>query len=78
MGPRWWFSCLLVVWAGDIVALYVGRMWGERKLAPALSPNKTWAGAIGSVVGQPAGGGRAVLAFARTGAMELREALVCR
>jgi phosphatidate cytidylyltransferase len=42
---------LLNVWSGDIVALYVGRMWGERKLAPLISPNKTWAGAIGSVIG---------------------------
>ncbi|HUB29289.1 MAG TPA: phosphatidate cytidylyltransferase [Terracidiphilus sp.] len=42
---------LLNVWAGDIVALYVGRMWGERKLAPLISPNKTWAGAVGSVIG---------------------------
>lgn len=42
---------LLNVWAGDITALYVGRTWGERKLAPAISPNKTWAGAIGSVIG---------------------------
>jgi len=42
---------LFAVWAGDIVALYVGRMWGRSKLAPEISPNKTWAGAIGSVFG---------------------------
>ncbi|HLY41522.1 MAG TPA: phosphatidate cytidylyltransferase [Terracidiphilus sp.] len=42
---------LCVVWAGDIVALYVGRTFGKRKLAPTLSPNKTWAGAVGSVFG---------------------------
>ncbi len=40
-----------VVWAGDIAALYVGRAWGRRKLAPTLSPNKTWEGAIASVAG---------------------------
>jgi phosphatidate cytidylyltransferase len=40
-----------VVWAGDIAALYVGRTWGRRKLAPTLSPNKTWEGAIASVTG---------------------------
>ncbi len=45
---------LCAVWAGDIVALYVGRMWGRRKMAPSLSPNKTWAGAIGSVAGSVA------------------------
>ncbi|WP_263357179.1 phosphatidate cytidylyltransferase [Acidicapsa ligni] len=42
---------LCVVWAGDIVALYVGRNLGRHKLAPRLSPNKTWEGAVGSVVG---------------------------
>lgn len=42
---------LCVVWAGDIAALYVGRSWGRHKLAPALSPNKTWEGAVGSVAG---------------------------
>ena len=42
---------LCVVWAGDIAALYVGRAWGKRKLAPTLSPNKTWEGAVGSVAG---------------------------
>ena len=40
-----------VVWAGDIAALYVGRAWGRHKLAPTLSPNKTWEGALGSVAG---------------------------
>jgi phosphatidate cytidylyltransferase len=42
---------LCAVWAGDIVALYVGRGLGRLKLAPRLSPNKTWEGAIGSVLG---------------------------
>jgi len=50
-GPSLVVFLLFVVWAGDIVALYVGRAWGERKLAPSISPNKTWAGAIGSVLG---------------------------
>ena len=53
-GPSLVVYLLCVVWAGDIAALYVGRMWGRRKLAPALSPNKTWAGALGSVGGSVA------------------------
>jgi phosphatidate cytidylyltransferase len=40
-----------VVWVGDIVALYVGKAFGRRKLAPSISPNKTWEGSAGSVVG---------------------------
>ena len=42
---------LCTVWAGDIAALYIGRAWGVHKLVPRLSPNKTWEGALGSVVG---------------------------
>ena len=42
---------LCAVWAGDIVALYVGRSLGRHKLAPKLSPGKTWEGAAGSVAG---------------------------
>jgi phosphatidate cytidylyltransferase len=42
---------LCVVWAGDIVALYVGRSIGRHKLAPKISPGKTWEGAAGSIAG---------------------------
>jgi phosphatidate cytidylyltransferase len=42
---------LLVVWAGDIAALFIGRAIGGKKLWPRISPNKTWAGAVGSVLG---------------------------
>jgi phosphatidate cytidylyltransferase len=50
-GPSLLAFLFLTVWAGDTVAMYSGRMLGKRKMAPSLSPNKTWAGAIGSVMG---------------------------
>jgi len=50
-GPSLVTFLLFVVWAGDIAALYIGRALGKHKLAPKLSPNKTWEGAIGSVAG---------------------------
>jgi phosphatidate cytidylyltransferase len=40
---------LFTVWAGDIAAYYVGKSLGRHKLAPVVSPNKTWEGAIASV-----------------------------
>ncbi len=40
----------LVVWATDTGALIAGNLIGGRKLAPVLSPNKTWAGFSGGVV----------------------------
>jgi len=42
---------LCVVWAGDTAALYIGKAWGRHKLAPKLSPNKTWEGTVASVAG---------------------------
>jgi len=48
-GPSLLVFLLLVVWAGDIAALYVGRSFGRWTLAKRLSPNKTWEGSIASV-----------------------------
>ncbi len=42
---------MVCVWAGDIAALYIGKNFGRRKLAPRLSPGKTWEGAIASLIG---------------------------
>jgi len=42
---------MLVVWTGDIAALYIGKAVGRHKLAPALSPNKTWEGSAASLAG---------------------------
>jgi len=50
-GPSLVAFLLCVVWAGDTTALYVGRALGRHKLAPRLSPGKTWEGSAGSVVG---------------------------
>jgi phosphatidate cytidylyltransferase len=38
------FTVLLAVWAGDVGAFFAGRLIGRHKLAPALSPGKTWEG----------------------------------
>ena len=50
-GPSLLIFLFFVVWAGDIAALYIGRAFGRRKLAPAISPGKTWEGSIASVAG---------------------------
>ena len=44
---------LLVTWAGDTAAYYVGKTWGSRPLAPRLSPNKTIEGFLGGLVVAP-------------------------
>lgn len=44
------FLLLAMVWAADIGAYFAGRKWGDRKLLPAVSPGKTWAGVYGALV----------------------------
>jgi phosphatidate cytidylyltransferase len=50
-GPALVLFLMVCVWAGDIAALYIGRAFGKRKLAPRLSPGKTWVGSIASIAG---------------------------
>ena len=49
-GALYLFSALAVVWIADIAAYFAGRALGKRKLAPHISPGKTWAGAVGAVM----------------------------
>jgi phosphatidate cytidylyltransferase len=49
-GRHWLMFGLMVNWIGDTGAYYVGRKYGRHRLAPAVSPKKSWEGSIASVV----------------------------
>ena len=51
MGREWVFYALLVTFATDTFAYFIGKTWGRHKLAPDISPKKTVEGAIGGLVG---------------------------
>lgn len=48
-GPFWHTFLLLLVWGADTGAYFAGRAWGRRKLAPRISPGKSWEGAAGGL-----------------------------
>ncbi|HUP42770.1 MAG TPA: phosphatidate cytidylyltransferase [Thermoanaerobaculia bacterium] len=46
LDPWWLLLLMAIVWLGDTAAFYVGSRIGRNKLAPTVSPNKTWEGAV--------------------------------
>jgi len=50
-GRNWVFFALFATWASDTTAFFIGRRFGRHKLAPNISPGKTWEGSVGGIVG---------------------------
>jgi phosphatidate cytidylyltransferase len=46
-GAAWVYTVLAITWFQDAAALLVGRIWGQHRMAPYLSPKKSWEGAAG-------------------------------
>src|SRR5258707_12739507 len=60
-GAEWMIFALLLVFAADIGAFFAGRRFGRLRLAPAVSPGKTWEGVLGGA------GASALVAIAGSG-----------
>jgi phosphatidate cytidylyltransferase len=54
-GFGWVFCALIITWLNDTTAYFAGRFLGKHKLYPAVSPNKTWEGFAGGMVGSIGG-----------------------
>src|ERR1035438_10061031 len=65
---HWLMFALLVNWVGDGGAYYVGRPFGRHKMAPRVSPRKSWEGAAASVATSVVIGGWYLMRFVGIGA----------
>ncbi len=63
VGRHWLMYALLVSWVGDIGAYYFGRKFGKHRLAPRVSPKKSWEGAAASVATATVIGGAYLIYF---------------
>lgn len=50
MNRHWLMYALIINWAGDAGAYYIGKRFGKHKMAPRVSPKKSWEGAVASVI----------------------------
>jgi phosphatidate cytidylyltransferase len=50
-GVNYLLSVLCIVWAADIAAYFGGRAFGRHKLAPSISPGKSWEGVVSGMLG---------------------------
>jgi phosphatidate cytidylyltransferase len=69
---------LLVVWAGDIFAYFVGRSVGRHLMAPRISPKKTWEGAAASMIASLVIGGGILYYSGSVSTALLRWGLIAR
>ena len=74
-GRAWVLLVLLATWAGDSEAYFIGTRFGRHRLAPVLSPKKSWEGALAGLAGSLAGALAALPAFPEGGLAPLGAAL---